>query len=451
MVRERVILLIYHGKGHLNATLGVAKILAEQYDVIFAGFPVFKNYIEGQGFPYFPLNTLPFGLGFERWLNIQEKKNLIPWQVLKDRFTDRLHYLRAQELYLMTDTIKPQYILIDAWQSTDFIALYPKLKETNVKVGFIQTMLSTRMLDDKPPLNSAADISDQAVVQRTLSESRKKKRKKKLIDKIRFLGMDTDAMIKRRIRLNRIPDKYVSRDASVFAPVFNHVPEFILMPREFDYPNSDALPHQHFVGSLIDHDRIETVDEKWTTYESEIFRLSQICPLIYCSFGSLPLEKEVAAIQDLLSSLEHLAMKNDYVCVVSSGNKAISNLKSAANNNVFYFQHVPQLRILQQANLFITHGGLNSIKEAIDAGVPMLVYPVNKDYDLPGNAARVAYHQLGLMLDVEKFDETAFRNKISELFSNDVYKRNIVNFRNAEKKYTGENFMSLFLRLTPVD
>ena len=451
MDRERVIILIYHGKGHINATLGIAKILAGRYDVIFAGFPVFKSYVEGQGFPFFPLNTLPFGLGFEEWLNIQEKKSPMPWHVMKDRFTDRLYHLRAQELCLMTDTIKPQYILIDAWQSTDFIVLYPHLKGTDVKVGLIQTMLSTRISEGKLPVNSAADITDQLTLQRRLIESHKKRQKKKLMDKIRFLGMDIDSMIKRRIRLNRIPEKYVSRNASVFAPAFDHLPEFILSPREFEYPNSSMLPHQHFIGSLIDHSRIETIDEKWINDESEIFRLSQSRTLIYCSFGSLPLEDEVEAIQNLVSSLGQLAMKNNYICVVSSGNKKISARQTPHDSNIFYYEQVPQLRLLQHARLFITHGGLNSLKEAIDAGVPMLVYPVNKDYDLPGNAARVAYHQLGLILNVDTFDEPELQHKISELLANDIYKRNIQNFRNAEKKYTAENFMDIFSQLRPVD
>ena len=38
-------------------------------------------------------------------------------------------------------------------------------------------------------------------------------------------------------------------------------------------------------------------------------------------------------------------------------------------------QFVPQLAILDEADLFITHGGMNSINEAVMAGVPMVVVP----------------------------------------------------------------------------
>jgi UDP:flavonoid glycosyltransferase YjiC (YdhE family) len=53
----------------------------------------------------------------------------------------------------------------------------------------------------------------------------------------------------------------------------------------------------------------------------------------------------------------------------------------------------PQVDLLKHTKLFITHGGLGGIKEAIISGVPMLVIPF--DTDQPRNAARVLYHKLG--------------------------------------------------------
>ena len=43
----------------------------------------------------------------------------------------------------------------------------------------------------------------------------------------------------------------------------------------------------------------------------------------------------------------------------------------------------------------INHGGLGTIKECIYFGVPMIVFPMMRDQ--PGNAARVAYHGLGIV------------------------------------------------------
>ncbi|WP_348519735.1 glycosyltransferase [Bacillus sp. 166amftsu] len=44
--------------------------------------------------------------------------------------------------------------------------------------------------------------------------------------------------------------------------------------------------------------------------------------------------------------------------------------------NFRMYNYVPQLDILQHADLFITHGGMNSSSESLYFCVPMLVIPV---------------------------------------------------------------------------
>lgn len=61
--------------------------------------------------------------------------------------------------------------------------------------------------------------------------------------------------------------------------------------------------------------------------------------------------------------------------------------------NFKIYEYAPQIRLLQQADLFITHGGMNSVNEAIKLGVPMLVIPIAADQ--PYIAKRVSELQLG--------------------------------------------------------
>jgi zeaxanthin glucosyltransferase len=78
--------------------------------------------------------------------------------------------------------------------------------------------------------------------------------------------------------------------------------------------------------------------------------------------------------------------------------------------NVHATASVPQLAVLERARVMVTHGGLGSVKECIQFGVPMLVIPLA--IDQPGNAARVAYHGLGLHGDV-----TSSTDELSELLA----------------------------------
>jgi len=63
-------------------------------------------------------------------------------------------------------------------------------------------------------------------------------------------------------------------------------------------------------------------------------------------------------------------------------------------------QYVPQLVILQNADVFITHGGMNSISEAVYYGVPMIVVPNTIEQAL--NAARVEQLHAGVYLEPDR-------------------------------------------------
>src|SRR5262249_39837236 len=86
--------------------------------------------------------------------------------------------------------------------------------------------------------------------------------------------------------------------------------------------------------------------------------------------------------------------------------------------NVRIVPFAPQLTILKKAAVAIIHGGAGAVRECIRFQVPMLVFPAT--WDQPGNAARVAHHELGLVGQVENIpqqlrtllSETRFRNAL---------------------------------------
>ncbi|MBL1102639.1 glycosyltransferase [Streptomyces coffeae] len=65
---------------------------------------------------------------------------------------------------------------------------------------------------------------------------------------------------------------------------------------------------------------------------------------------------------------------------------------SLAADNVLVVDHFPQQLLLERAALFLTHGGYNSIRESVRAGVPMAVRPMFADQKY--NAERA--EELGL-------------------------------------------------------
>ena len=61
--------------------------------------------------------------------------------------------------------------------------------------------------------------------------------------------------------------------------------------------------------------------------------------------------------------------------------------------NVRIEPFVPQIPVLERCDLFVTHGGFNSTKEALSLGIPLVVIPIGGDQ--PYGAARVEALGLG--------------------------------------------------------
>lgn len=103
-------------------------------------------------------------------------------------------------------------------------------------------------------------------------------------------------------------------------------------------------------------------------------RLDAGLPLVYLSFGSQIYHqpelfaKVTAALRDLPLQL-----------VLSAGELADSLTCATLGARTVIVRYAPQLALLRRARLFITHGGANSVMEALACGVPLLISPLCND------------------------------------------------------------------------
>jgi UDP:flavonoid glycosyltransferase YjiC (YdhE family) len=95
--------------------------------------------------------------------------------------------------------------------------------------------------------------------------------------------------------------------------------------------------------------------------------------------------------------LEVMRRRPDWEFLLVDGSAAGVQARALGLPNVRVVPWAPQLAVLRRARVMLTHGGINSVKECIWSGVPMLVLPLADDQ--PGNGARVAYHGLGACED----------------------------------------------------
>ncbi|MCC0664904.1 macrolide family glycosyltransferase [Clostridioides sp. ZZV15-6597] len=110
--------------------------------------------------------------------------------------------------------------------------------------------------------------------------------------------------------------------------------------------------------------------------------------LVYISLGTI-VNKAMSFYKKCIT-----AFKDENVTVIMSvGNSINISELGEIPKNFYIYSFVPQLEILEKANVFITHGGLNSVMESLYFGVPMVVIPFMADQ--PTNAQQVERLNLG--------------------------------------------------------
>lgn len=122
-------------------------------------------------------------------------------------------------------------------------------------------------------------------------------------------------------------------------------------------------------------------------------------PLVFVSLGTVASDKPAF----YRAALEALAAR-PWRAVVATGRTDPAALGTLPEN-VVARPHLPQIAVLRQADLFVTHGGMNSVMESLALGVPMVVVPQMADQFV--NARRVAELGLGrAIVGVEPTAET---------------------------------------------
>lgn len=440
---QRIIFLCYHAFGHINPCLKIAETLKQNGDeVYFAGVGFFRDYVRQQGFSYHILEAYPFGLGLETWVNTVEKKKHIYLSSLRDRLNDRLAKSREADLYWMLKGLNPDVVLLDAFQATDFILMYQYLKKANIRIVLLHATLSTKITTSFPPINSDAFPEDTNAVTKAIRKMRWQQFAKRARKKILNVGLDEGFILRRRIKKNEIPQKYISYQKNLLNFAVENVDEFVLLPKEFDFPNTASETLKHYIGFLPVEKRKGETDASYDQQASTIrqMKADRALKIVYCSFGTIEV-KNKKVILEFLERLVTITHRENFAIIISLRAQPEDITKLAVSDKVFIFSSVPQLEVLRYTDVFITHGGINSIKEAIYAEVPMLMYPVHSELDPRGNAARVVYHGLGLRGNAITDSSNDIMKKIKELVLNPCYIRNIQDLKLKDTSYTPQHFL----------
>ena len=181
----------------------------------------------------------------------------------------------------------------------------------------------------------------------------------------------------RAVELLRV--RYGLADATPFSYLHGHSPHLNLYSEPAEWlPESrrQAFEPVAFYGSLPSDDPLRSEQAQGIAFPRNGERLK-----VYVSFGTVPWWWWPDHILETLERLTaYLGRRDDVSAVVGLGRSTVEGaVEQLARQNVAVARYVDQWRVLQDADVFVTHNGLSSTHEAIYHLVPMLSYPIFAD------------------------------------------------------------------------
>lgn len=138
-------------------------------------------------------------------------------------------------------------------------------------------------------------------------------------------------------------------------------------------------------------------------------------PLVFASLGTV----QHAAPGVFEAILEAVAGEPVEV-VASIGRDQDAGRFGDVPPNVRMETFVPQIAVLEQTSVFITHGGFNGAKEALSLGVPLVVVPITPEQGY--TAERVEALGMGRRVSAEERRPDVIRARLREVLANASYR-----------------------------
>ena len=137
------------------------------------------------------------------------------------------------------------------------------------------------------------------------------------------------------------------------------------------------------------------------------------------------------------------AFKDENVTVIMPVGEEI-DIKNLGEipNNFTVEKHVDQMAVLQIADVFITHCGMNSVSEALYNGIPLILFPQTAEQK--GVANRVKELNAGIFLE-NASNPSDIKNTVMKVFENTTLKENANKIKQSFLECGGAKEAAIFI------
>ena len=240
-------------------------------------------------------------------------------------------------------------------------------------------------------------------------------------DLARMILTGIPTLIQFRRIAGRISRRYSVERVGFMDLLANHEElNIVFTSREFEPHAADFDERFAFVGPAVD-DRGEKLD----------FSLDFGCgPLVYISLGTI-----LGLSQAFYRMCCQAFCEDDKRILVSVGRSTDLAELEPIPANFLVRQYVPQLEVLKRADVFISHGGMNSVSEALWFGVPLVVIPQGSDQYLV--ARQVERLGLGVVLDKRSVTPDGLRQAVDAVIDDDAVGQKMKQIQDSFQKAGG--------------
>ncbi len=362
----RIVFFCIPAHGHTNPTLGVVKELAARgHEVLYYSYQSFREKIEAAGAKFIPCDEYDAELHLTREEAALLGSDLkLSTRVLVDT-TLALDDMVCREM----EWLKPDCIVADS------MAVWGKAVAKKLGIPFVSSTTTF-----------AFNQHSAKVMKQSFRE---------------LLSLLL-AMPKIQKDLKRLQAKgYPIRNVLDLISNENATDTIVYTSPEFQ-PFSETFSDRYaFVGPILRSAEqvIEKRQEK----------------LVYLSMGTVNNDM-LPLYRNCIQALK----KSEYQVILSVGNQVDLSAFGTLPEHVEVYPSVDQIAVLQKADVFLTHCGMNSVSEALYFGVPLALLPRTKEQE--GVAERV--RQLGAGMLLQDTAPQAIRQAVDKLLTDPTYGKN---------------------------
>lgn len=145
--------------------------------------------------------------------------------------------------------------------------------------------------------------------------------------------------------------------------------------------------------------------------------------IITMTFGTILLQQDPGLLFLYKTLIEAFTEDPSYQLILGVSSEDNVRALGKLPSNAMAFPHIPQIEVLKHTNCFISHGGMNSINEALHFGVPLVVIPYNNDQF--GNSKRVNDLKLGLEVKKDEVSADLLRQAVLTVLNDIEIQQNV--------------------------